>query len=144
MNTNQWQNVFVFNMAILYTQFVIYKHRQYGSNTNILEILGLMLKEMKTPEYDCDKWIKNVFDKRSIRSGELLCLTHYNSQLPKTAWQFLCNLVGKSKIEKLFEGEMLFRPSPTTLFQMFYKIFLNSKVIIKTTIDADDNFHMTF
>ena len=54
------------------------------------------------------------------------------------------NLAGKSKVEKIFEGEMLFRTSQTTLLQMFYKIFLNSKVIIKSIIDPDDNFQMIF
>ena len=43
-------------------------------------------------------------------------------------------------IGKLFKGEMLFRTLSTTLFQIFSKIILNSKVSVKSILDPDDNF----
>ena len=43
-------------------------------------------------------------------------------------------------IGKNFEGEMLIRTVPTTVLQIYYKITLNSKVIIKSIIDPDDCF----
>ena len=36
---------------------------------------------------------------------------------------------------------MLFRIIPTLLFQIFFKIILNSKVIIKIIIDPDGNYY---
>ena len=41
---------------------------------------------------------------------------------------------------KIFIGEMLIRTLPTSLLQIFCKIILNSKVIVKSIIDPDDNF----
>ena len=41
---------------------------------------------------------------------------------------------------KIFQGEMLFRTLPTTLLQIFCKIILNSKVIVKRIFDPDDTF----
>ena len=52
------------------------------------------------------------------------------------------NLAGKSHAGKIFEGGLLFRIMPTTLLQIFCKIILNSKVIIKSIIDPDDNSHV--
>ena len=40
---------------------------------------------------------------------------------------------------KIFEGEMVMRTVRTTLLQIFCKIILISKVIIKSIIDQDDN-----
>ena len=42
--------------------------------------------------------------------------------------------------KKIFEGEMLIRPLPTALLQISCKISLNSKVIVKNTIDPDNHF----
>ena len=58
----------------------------------------------------------------------------------KTTWQFLWNLSNESIVEKIFEGELLIRTLPTTLLQIFCKISCNSKVIVKSIIDPDDNF----
>ena len=42
-------------------------------------------------------------------------------------------------IGKLFEWEMLIRTLPTTLLQIFCKIILNSKIIVQSILDPDDN-----
>ena len=62
----------------------------------------------------------------------------------KTAWQFWWNLSSKSVFGKIFEGEMLIRTLPTTLLQIFCKISFNPKVIVRSTIDPDDNFYRNF
>ena len=42
-----------------------------------------------------------------------------------------CNCVsGKSMFRKIFDEEMFVRTLPTTLLEIFYRIILNSKVII--------------
>ena len=46
----------------------------------------------------------------------------------------------KSKVQKIFEGEILIRILPTTLLQIFCKIILYSKVINKSMVHPDDNF----
>ena len=43
-------------------------------------------------------------------------------------------------MRKIFEGKMLIRASPTTLLQIFYKIILNSQVVINYDIDTHDKF----
>ena len=43
-------------------------------------------------------------------------------------------------VRKIFDGEMSIRTLPTTLLQFFCKNILNIKVIIKSTIDPEDNF----
>ena len=43
-------------------------------------------------------------------------------------------------MRKIFHGEMSIRILLTTLFQIFRKIILNFKVIVKSIIDPDDNF----
>ena len=43
-------------------------------------------------------------------------------------------------MRKIFHGEMSIRILSTTLFQIFCKIILNFKVIVKSIIDTDDNF----
>ena len=50
------------------------------------------------------------------------------------------NLQVKAKLRKIFNGEILFRTSLKTLFHILCKIFLNSKVIVKSIKDPDDNF----
>ena len=45
----------------------------------------------------------------------------------------------KAVLGKIFDAEMSIRTLPTTLLQIFCKIILISKVIIKSIIDADDN-----
>ena len=51
------------------------------------------------------------------------------------------NYVGacKSIVKKIFDGEMLIRSLPTTLLEIFCKIMVISKVILKSIIDPDDN-----
>ena len=46
----------------------------------------------------------------------------------------------KQLLGKYFEGGMLIRTLPATFLQIFCKIILNSKVIVKNIIDPDDNF----
>ena len=41
---------------------------------------------------------------------------------------------------KIFEGEMLIRTLAVTLLQMFCKITVNSKIIVKSMLDPDINF----
>ena len=41
---------------------------------------------------------------------------------------------------QLLDGEMLIRTLPTNLLQSFCKIFLNSKVIVKSIIDSTQQF----
>ena len=43
-------------------------------------------------------------------------------------------------MRKIFQGEMSIRILSTTIFQIFCKIILNFKVIVKGIIDPDDNF----
>ena len=43
-------------------------------------------------------------------------------------------------MRKIFLGEMSIRILSTTLFQIFCKIILNFKVIVKSIIDPDGNF----
>ena len=43
---------------------------------------------------------------------------------------------------KIFQGEILIRTLPTSLFQIFCIIIFNSQVIVKNVIDPDDNFQM--
>ena len=40
---------------------------------------------------------------------------------------------------KIFEGEILIRTLPTILLEIFCKIILNPKVIVKSIHDPDDN-----
>ena len=47
---------------------------------------------------------------------------------------------GKSKVKKIFEGEMFIRTLLITLLQIFSKIILNFRLIVKSSIDSDDNF----
>ena len=56
----------------------------------------------------------------------------------KMAWQFWWNIAGKSKVGKVFDGEMLIRTLPITLLQIFCQIILNFKVIALSIIDPDD------
>ena len=53
--------------------------------------------------------------------------------------QFRWNIAGKSKVQKIFDGEMVIRTKPTNLLQIFCKIILNFKVTVKSIIDPDDN-----
>ena len=67
-------------------------------------------------------------------------LPNWCLQRLKAAGQFGWYQVGKSKMEKIFEGEMLDRTLPTTLFRIFCKIMLNFQVIIKSIEDPDEDF----
>ena len=40
---------------------------------------------------------------------------------------------------KIFDGRMLFRTLPTTLFQIFCKIIVNFQAIAKSIKDPDEN-----
>ena len=76
-------------------------------------------------------------------SGRIILTTYLNPLMLKAAkssWQFWWNLLIKIKIVKIFEREMFIRTSSTTFPQIFFKIILDSKVIIKSTEDPDDNF----
>ena len=46
----------------------------------------------------------------------------------------------KSCRQNKFEGGMLLRKMPTTLFQIFCKIILNFKIVTKKTLQDDDIF----
>ena len=43
-------------------------------------------------------------------------------------------------MREIFDGEILIKRPPTNLLQIFCKIILNSKVIVKGIIDPDDTF----
>ena len=43
-------------------------------------------------------------------------------------------------MREIVDGEMLIRTLPATLLQIFRKIILNSKVIVKSISGPDDNF----
>ena len=66
----------------------------------------------------------------------------------KATFQFWCNLWNKSKFGKMFDGEILFsihnitHNSPSNT--LFIKSFFNSKVIIKSIVDPDNNFWRNF
>ena len=47
---------------------------------------------------------------------------------------------GKSKVQKIFEGELFMRTLKITLLQIFSKIILNFRLIAKGIIGPDDNF----
>ena len=47
---------------------------------------------------------------------------------------------GRSKVERIFEGEMFMRKLLIILPQIFSKIVLNFKLIFKNIIGPDDNF----
>ena len=52
----------------------------------------------------------------------------------------LTNLIpGKSIFREIFEGMIFYRTIPTTLLQIFCKIILNSKVIVKSIVVPDGN-----
>ena len=44
----------------------------------------------------------------------------------------------KSKVGKIFDGEMFIRTRPTNLLQIFCKMIVNFKVIVKSMKDPDD------
>ena len=46
---------------------------------------------------------------------------------------------GKSKVKKIFEGEMFMRTLLIILLQIFSKIIFNFKLIVKSSIGPDDN-----
>ena len=48
-------------------------------------------------------------------------------------------LQAKAHLGKIFEEKLFFRTLPTILFQMLFKIILSLKVIIKSTIDPENN-----
>ena len=64
--------------------------------------------------------------------------THYCSHGPKAAWQFWWHFVGKYKVRKIVEGEMLKLTLQTTLLQTFCKIMLHFQVIIKSIKGPDE------
>ena len=47
---------------------------------------------------------------------------------------------GKSKVKKIFEGEMFMRTLIIILLQIFSKITLYFKLIVKSILGPDDNF----
>ena len=55
----------------------------------------------------------------------------------KSSWQLGRNLSGRSIVGNIFKGERWIRKIPTTFLQIFCKIILHSKVIIKNIIDPD-------
>ena len=74
--------------------------------------------------------------------------TILNIKMPKAACQFCWYLSNRTSVEKMFEGEMLTITLTTLttltlttfLLQVFFKLFFTSLVIVKSTIDPDDNF----
>ena len=48
----------------------------------------------------------------------------------------------KAQFTKYLKGEILIRILPTTLLQIFHKIIPNSKVIVQSIINPDNNFWM--
>ena len=57
----------------------------------------------------------------------------------ESTWQFWWNLWRESILKKNFDGDMLIRTLPATFLEKNCKIIVNSKVIIKSIIDPDDN-----
>ena len=56
------------------------------------------------------------------------------------AWQCWSSNSSERIVWKLFGKGMRIRTLPTILLQIFWKIFLNVQVIVKSSIDPDDNF----
>ena len=50
---------------------------------------------------------------------------------------------GKAKLRKIFQGEMFMRTILRILHQIFPKIILNFKLIVKSIIGPDNNFWRT-
>ena len=72
-----------------------------------------------------------------------VCISRASDDYVETikAWQFWWNLSGESLAGKLFEGEILIRLQPTTPLQIFCKIIIDSKVIVKKVQVPDVNLH---
>ena len=67
--------------------------------------------------------------------------TQHFSQLPKVAWQFLDEILKATIMLPNIPRTLLIRTLQTTLLQIFCKMILNSQVIVKNSIDPDDNQH---
>ena len=73
--------------------------------------------------------------------------THYpkhgwvNLTVNKHSLIILIKSCRQKHIWKNIWKKMLFRILPTILLQIFFKIILNSKVVIKSNINPDDNFY---
>ena len=49
-------------------------------------------------------------------------------------------LLAKSKVRKIFDGKIFIRTLPTNLFQIFFEMIIDSKVIVKRTRIPDNHF----
>ena len=58
----------------------------------------------------------------------------------KKASQFLSNLEGKSRVRRIFDGEMFIQTLLTTLLEFFCKIILVYEVKVKSTEVSDNIF----
>ena len=58
----------------------------------------------------------------------------------KTSLTLLMESFKRKHSRKIFEGDISIRTLPTTLFQIFCKIIINFIIIVKSTLDPDDNF----
>ena len=61
----------------------------------------------------------------------------------KTSLRILKKSCRQKHSEEIFDGEMSIRKIPTTLPQIFCKMIINCKDIVKSIIDPDDNFWRT-
>ena len=81
----------------------------------------------------------NIPNKRYVSGKALSCSEPINAHSSqKQSDDFDETLWAKVKLEELYSGNV-FRTLPTTLIQIFCKI-VNSKCIIKSTIDPDKNY----
>ena len=72
--------------------------------------------------------------------SQLFALTHYahGGQIQPDNFDEIFR--GKSKVKKIFEGEMFMRTLLIILLQILSKNILNFKPIVKSIIGPDDNF----
>ena len=56
----------------------------------------------------------------------------------KSSQTILIKSCSKCIVRKIFDGEMLIRTYPTTLPEMFCKIILNFKVMVKSSLGPED------
>ena len=71
-----------------------------------------------------------------------LCIGRVNPLIltaPKCSLAIYFAFAGKSKVMKIFDEEMSIRTLPTTLLQIFCKVILNFRVIVKSITDPDEN-----
>ena len=144
------------NTTSNFSKYLIFRHDSRNRWRNEQDSVFLR-QNIGEPAVACTAWFMGSFnhpDSHFIKQWEITpsitpsassyfywsYLTLKCSLQPKPAWWFWCNLLNASIVEKIFEGEMLIRTLPTTLLQIFCNISCNSKVIVKSIIDPDNNF----